>query len=98
MPKAYWIARVNVTDPEAYAGYMAIGPAALVAGGGKLLSRGGRSAALEGPQPFERTIVIEFASMEAALACHDSPEYRAARDKRRGAAEVEIMIVEGLDL
>ncbi len=97
MPQAYWIARVNVTDPEAYAGYMALGPAALIAGGGRLLSRGGRSVALEGPEPFERTVVIEFPSMEAALACHDGPQYRAAREKRHGAAEVEILIVEGLD-
>lgn len=97
MAKAYWIARVNVTDAATYAGYMALGPAALVANGGTLLSRGGRSVALEGPAPFERTVVIEFPSMKAALACHDSPAYRAAREKRHGAAEVEILIVEGLD-
>lgn len=97
MPRAYWIARVNVTDPQVYAGYMALGPAALVAGGGTLLSRGGRSVSLEGPAPFERTVVIEFPSMEAALACHDSPAYRLAREQRHGAAEVEILIVEGLD-
>ena len=97
MAKAYWIARVNVTDPQAYAGYMALGPAALIANGGKLLSRGGRSVALEGPEPFERTVVIEFSSMEAALACHASPEYSAARAAREGAAEVEIVIVEGLE-
>ena len=97
MPKAYWIARVNVTDPETYAGYMALGPAALVAGGGRLLSRGGRAVALEGPEPFERTVVIEFPDMDTALACHDSPAYRAAREKRHGAAEVEILIVEGLE-
>ncbi|MFK4874906.1 DUF1330 domain-containing protein [Novosphingobium sp. ZW T3_23] len=97
MPKAYWIARVNVTDPQAYAGYMALGPAALIGGGGTLLSRGGRSVALEGPEPFERTVVIEFPSIEAALACHASPAYTAAREQRAGAAEVEIVIVEGLD-
>lgn len=97
MPKAYWIARVNITDPEAYADYMALGPAALIGGGGTLLSRGGRSVALEGPEPFERTVVIEFPSMEAALACHASPAYTAAREQRAGAAEVEIVIVEGLE-
>lgn len=96
MPKAYWIARVDVTDPDAYAGYMALGPAALVAGGGRLLARGGRAVALEGPAPRQRNVVIEFDSMEAALACHASPAYRAAREKRAGAAEVEIVIVEGL--
>ncbi len=97
MPKAYWIARVDVTDPDAYAQYMALGPAALIAGGGRLLSRGGRAVALEGPAPPQRNVVIEFDSMEAALACHDSPAYRAAREKRSGAAEVEIVIVEGLE-
>lgn len=97
MPKAYWIARVDVTDPERYADYMAMGPAALIANGGRLLSRGGRAVALEGPVPRQRNVVIEFDSMEAALACHDSPEYRAARGARAGAAEVEILIVEGLD-
>lgn len=97
MPKAYWIARVDVTDPEAYAGYMALGPAAFAKNGGRFLSRGGRAVALEGPEPRQRNVVIEFDSMEAALACHDSPEYRAARVARAGAAEVEILIVEGFD-
>lgn len=97
MPKAYWIARVDVTDPETYAGYMALGPKAFAAHGGRLLSRGGEAVALEGPPPRQRNVVIEFDSMEAALACHASPEYSAARDARRGAAEVEILIVEGLE-
>ncbi len=96
MPKAYWIARVDVTDVEAYAGYMALGPAALIGNGGTLLSRGGRAVALEGPEPHQRNVVIEFESMDAALACHASPEYTAARKARAGAAEVEILIVEGL--
>lgn len=97
MPKAYWIARVDVTDPQAYAGYLAVGAPALVKSGGRILSRGGRAMALEGPAPRQRNVVIEFDSMAAALACYDSPEYRAAREHRTGAAEVEILIVEGLD-
>lgn len=96
MPKAYWIARVDVTDPDAYAAYMALGPAALIGNGGTLLSRGGNAVALEGPSPRQRNVVIEFESMTAALACHASPEYAAARAAREGAAEVEILIVEGL--
>ena len=96
MPKAYWIARVDVTDADAYATYMALGPAALIANGGKLLSRGGSAVALEGPPPRQRNVVIEFESMAAARACHASPEYTAARSARAGAAEVEILIVEGL--
>ena len=97
MPKAYWIARVNVTDPDAYAGYLAVGAAALVANGGRLLSRGGRAVALEGQEPWQRNVIIEFASMDAALACYRSPGYEAARAARAGAAQVEILIVEGLE-
>ncbi|WP_206244699.1 DUF1330 domain-containing protein [Novosphingobium terrae] len=97
MPKAYWIARVDVTDPEAYAGYMALGPKAFAQHGGRLLSRGGHTVALEGPMPRQRNVVIEFESMEAALACYDSPEYREARAARAGAAEVEIILMEGLE-
>lgn len=96
MPKAYWIARVDVTDADAYAGYMALGPAALKAHGGRILSRGGQAVALEGPPPRQRNVIVEFDSMEQALACHASPEYRAAREKRAGAADVEILIVEGI--
>ncbi|MEG8013500.1 DUF1330 domain-containing protein [Sphingomonas sp. 22R3R2A-7] len=49
-----------------------------------------------GAPPRQRNVVIEFESMAAALACHASPEYGAARAARTGAAEVEILIVEGL--
>lgn len=42
--------------------------------------------------------MIEFPSMTQAIACHDSPEYRAATAFRRGGAgEVELLIVEGGD-
>ncbi len=98
MPKAYWIARVDVTDPEAYAGYLALGAPALIGNGGRMLSRGGQAIALEGPRPHQRNVVIEFDSMAAALACYDSPDYRAAREQRSGAADVEILIVEGVDV
>lgn len=97
MAKAYWIARVDVTDPEVYAGYMALAPKAFAAHGGRFLSRGGNAVALEGPPPRQRNVVIAFDSMAAALACHASPEYAAAREARAGAAEVEILIVEGLE-
>ncbi|WP_174284784.1 DUF1330 domain-containing protein [Sphingomonas bacterium] len=97
MPKAYWIARVDITEPEAYAAYMALGAPAIIGRGGRILARAGRIIALEGPPPRQRSVVIEFDSMEAALACYDSPEYRVARERRAGAADTEILIVEGVD-
>ena len=41
--------------------------------------------------------MIEFPSLELAVACHDSPEYQEASAfrKKDGAGEVELVIVEG---
>ncbi|WP_274960702.1 DUF1330 domain-containing protein, partial [Lentibacter algarum] len=52
--------------------------------------------ALEGA-PFERHVVIRFDNYAAALECYNSPEYSAARAKRKGACEAQIVIVEGLE-
>ena len=43
-----------------------------------------------------RNVVIEFDSLELAVACYNSPEYQRARAHREGAAEAELMVVEGI--
>ena len=92
---AYWIAHVTVTDPAAYAGYQALAPAAFAAHGARFLARSGTAEVLEGPA-LERHVVIEFPSLQAARACYDSAEYRAARAARAGACTAHVVIVEGL--
>ena len=94
--KAYWIAHVTVTDPEAYAGYQALAPAAFAAHGARFLARGGAHEVLEGPS-LDRHVVIEFPSLQAAKACYASPEYQDARSRRDGAATAHVVIVEGLE-
>ncbi len=95
MSRAYWIARVTVTDPEAYAGYQALAPAAFERYGARFLARGGETDCCEGPL-WERHVVIEFPSLEQARACYASPEYSAARACRDGACRAEVFITEGL--
>ncbi len=93
---AYWIARARIDDPIEYKKYTDRVPEILRRFGGKVLARGGRYQILEGPQQFHRFVVIEFASLADAKACFDSREYKdAASFRRRGAGEVEIVIVEG---
>jgi len=95
---AYWVARSKINDPVEYKKYTDRVPAILARYGGKVLARGGRFKILEGPQKFQRFVVIEFASLEQAVACHESPEYReAAAFRAGGAGEVELVIVEGPD-
>ncbi|QXG35671.1 DUF1330 domain-containing protein [Pseudomonas viridiflava] len=94
--KAYWIAHVDVTDPQQYSEYTQRAPAAFALFGGKFIARGGRSEALEGRATPQRTVVIEFESYEQAVACYRSPEYQEAMSHRKGASKAEIVIVEGM--
>lgn len=93
---AYWVARSRITDPVEYKKYTDRVPGIIARWGGKVLARGGRFKILEGPEKFHRFVVIEFPTLEQAVACHDSPEYQeAAAFRKQGAGEVELVIVEG---
>ncbi len=92
---AYWIAHVTVTDAEAYSAYQALAPTVFAEHGARFLARGGASEVLEGAS-LTRHVIIEFPSLAAAKACYESAGYRLARSKRAGAAEVQVVIVEGL--
>jgi uncharacterized protein (DUF1330 family) len=96
---AYWVARSKINDPVAYKKYTDRVPGIIAKFGGKVLARGGRFQILEGPEKFGRFVVIEFPSLEQAVACHDSAEYveASAFRKANGASEVELVIVDGGD-
>jgi uncharacterized protein (DUF1330 family) len=96
MAKGYWIGRVDVTNPEAYKNYMTANGPAFAKFGARFLVRGGAFKAVEG-EARARNVVIEFPSYEAALACWDSPEYKAAKAERDGHAIAEIIVIEGYD-
>ena len=90
---ALWIAQITVTDPQRFALYAKAAGPAIAAHGGVFLARGGRSRQLEGPGRA-RHVVTRFPSLEAAVACYESPEYQAALVHAEGAAERELVIVE----
>lgn len=90
---ALWIAHVHVTNAEAYGRYATLATQAIAAHGGVFLARGGRYVQLEG-KDRSRNVVARFPSLEAAEACYRSPEYQAALEHARGAAERDLVIVE----
>ena len=96
MPKGYWIAHGRVDDAERYELYRAANAAPLREFGGRFLVRGGARQLREG-EAKPRTVVIEFPSYEAALACYESPAYRDAIELRRGISESDLVIAEGWD-
>jgi uncharacterized protein (DUF1330 family) len=94
--KGHWIGRIDVTEPEGYKAYMAADMAPLGKFGGRFLVRGGTYELIEG-QVRSRSVVLEFPSYAAALACYRSPDYQAAKKLREGNADFDLIIVEGYD-
>ncbi|MCR6030757.1 DUF1330 domain-containing protein [Nocardioides sp. zg-579] len=92
---AYWISTyVEVTDTDKLAAYAALAGPALEAGGGRFLARGLPEQVYEAGQRT-RTVLIEFASVEAAVAAHDSPAYQEALAALGGGAVRDLRIVPG---
>jgi uncharacterized protein (DUF1330 family) len=93
---AYWLARCKINDPVEYKKYTDQVPGIIARFGGKVLARGGRFQIMEGSDKYHRFVVIEFPTLEQAVACHRSPEYQQAAAYRRaaGVGEVEQVIVE----
>ncbi len=96
MAKGYWVSTYfSVSDPQALAEYAKLAGPAIAAGGGRFLARGNAAKAYEkGLQ--ERTVIIEFDSVEQAAATHDGAGYQAALKKLGNAAQRDLRIVEGL--
>lgn len=96
MPKAYWVAHVDVDDMEKYQDYIAANAAAFKEFGAKFLVRGGPKEVREG-QLRARTVVIEFPDFDTAKACYDSELYQSALALRLPVATGDMEIVEGYD-
>jgi uncharacterized protein (DUF1330 family) len=94
--KGYWIARVDVTNEEAYKAYTLAIMDSLRKFGGRFLVRGGPFEMVEG-QARARNVVIEFPDYETALACWHSPEYAAAKALRDGHGTADIVVIGGYE-
>ncbi len=94
---AYLIVETEITDPEQYEQYKAASPGAIAAGGGRFLVRGGEMAVLEGDWRPSRLVVVEFPDLEAAKTFYESDEYQAAIKLREGAANLNMVAVQGVD-
>lgn len=96
MAKAYWVARVDVSDPDIYQEYVKANAAIFPKYGARFLVRGGTFEAVEGTAR-SRNVVIEFPSFQAAMDCYESPEYQHSMTFRKAASESELIIIEGYD-
>lgn len=97
MPKAYWINTFrSVTDQDKLAAYIELAGPAMRAAGGTFLARGLPARAFESGI-VERTTLIEFASVEAAVAAYESPAYQEALQALGDGAERDLRIIEAAE-
>ena len=96
MAKGYWVAHVDVSNPDGYKAYVAANAEPLKKYGAKFLVRGGQFEAPEGSHR-SRNVVLEFPTYEAALACYNSPEYQRAIALRKPHSAGDVIIIEGYD-
>jgi len=94
---AYIVVETDIHDPEQYELYKQATPAAVEAGGGRFIARGGELAILEGDWRPKRLVLLEFPDLEAAKRFDESPSYQEAKRLREGAAGFNMVAVEGLD-
>jgi len=92
---AYIISNVEIFDTKAYGEYGKLAPDAIKQYGGEFLTRGGAAEILEGNWQPHRVVVIKFDSIEQAKAMYNSPDYQTAKAKRVGAADFNMIVVEG---
>ena len=94
--KGYWITLCNVTDPEVYGEYIKLAGPAIEKFGGRFLARGGDQIKFEG-DPYERTVVVEFNSLQDAQDAYNSEDYKIALKYSSTSSERHVVVVEGLD-
>ena len=96
MAKAYWINLFRkINDQAKVDAYRKLAGPVMEAAGAKFLVRGDPAKVYEAGVNM-RAVVIEFPSVEAAIAAHDSPGYQAALKALGDGAERDLRIVEGL--
>ncbi|HVB88082.1 MAG TPA: DUF1330 domain-containing protein [Candidatus Dormibacteraeota bacterium] len=95
MAKGYWIVLYrSVSNPAALAEYAKLAGPAIQAGGGRFLVRGTPTKTFEAGLD-QRTVVIEFDSVDRAIATYESPAYQTALKVLHGAAERDVRFLAG---
>jgi uncharacterized protein (DUF1330 family) len=97
MPKAYWVTTYrSIKNPDALAAYAKLAGPAIQQAGGRFVIRGMPAHTFEHGMK-ERTVVIEFPSLDKAVAAHDTDGYREALNALGDGAVRDMRVVEGVE-
>lgn len=97
MPKAYWVITYrSIKKPEVLQAYAKLAGPALAAAGARFLIRNAPAKTYEAGLN-ERVVLIEFDSLDQAIAAHDLPAYQEAlKALGTGNIERDVRVVEGV--
>ena len=95
---AYFIAQYVVKDPTLYREYQVAAGATIQASGGEVVAFDVAAETLEGTPPGPQTVIVKFASVEAAKAWYASPAYQAVVGKRLAATSGSSVIAQSMNL
>ena len=93
---AYILADNKIVNAEAYASYITAITASVEKFGGRYLVRGGQPVRRSGNRQWNRVVLIEFPSMEAAEAWLDDPNLASLHAMRETNAETQLVLLPGL--
>jgi uncharacterized protein (DUF1330 family) len=97
MPKAYAVVTYrSISNPEKLAAYAKLAGPAVAPFGARFLARGNALVAREHGVK-ERTVVVEYPTLEQAKAAYDSPAYAEALKALGDGAVRDFRIVEGAE-
>jgi uncharacterized protein (DUF1330 family) len=98
MPKGYVIITESIQDPTGMAAYERASGPSIMKSGASILAVDAQPQVLEGEWKGDRTVVLEFESVEAARTWYDSPEYEKVKPLRLAAADCNAVIISGFEL
>ena len=97
MAKGYWVSVYReIIDEQKLTAYAEAGGPAVIENGGRFLVRGGRVIPKDAGMA-ERTVIVEFDSLDAAIAAYESDAYQAALGKLEGGVIRDFRIAEGAE-
>ena len=95
---AYIVNQLNMLDPSYQKEYHEKVRPITKKYGGKQIVVGPPVAKLEGDWELpERVAILEFPSVEKALAWHNDPDYQALKALRQSGSDSKLMLVDGVE-
>ncbi len=95
MAKGYWVSAYHeIHDKKKFAAYLELAGPAIIMAGGKFIARGPAAKVYEAGI-LQRTTLIEFPSLDAALSAHETAAYQAALKALDGGVTRDLRVIGG---